>query len=112
MSDGYNGWTNKPTWRANLWLMNDEGCYRECVDLAHYAHKAAFDAEEREDRLATLLEEYAEELLGGPRGQDGWLGDILGEELGRIDWPEIARVLADAECEDYPPEDEDEEGGE
>lgn len=106
----YNGWTNKATWRANMWLTsNDEGVYRECVDLAHYAHKAAYEADDRRDRLADLLSEYAEELLHGPRGEGGWLGDIVSDELDKVDWYEIADALIEAECEDYDGESEEDD---
>lgn len=42
---GYNGWKNKATWAASLWINNDEGIYRAACDfMARYNGRAPYAA--------------------------------------------------------------------
>jgi hypothetical protein len=83
MSEGYNGWTNYPTWAINLWLSNDEELYEQANEIVR-------DAGSRYN-CAQALEAFADELnelAGTPT--EGFPADIYGWALGQVDWREIA----------------------
>lgn len=97
MTDTYEGWSNRETWAANLWLANDEGLYRQTTEAAETCL-----SEEGDDvavaiaRLADEIRVWFEEWTYG-EGEDDYapapgmhrmLSDI--GSLYRIDWREIA----------------------
>ncbi|MCK9540232.1 DUF7249 family protein [Dokdonella sp.] len=71
----YNGWRNRDTWGANLWLANDEGTYRQLYGRAADMTTDEFEAEARE-----LLD-----ALGNP--------DEI--EYGNVDWEEVRLAFAE-----------------
>jgi hypothetical protein len=74
----YNGWANRETWLVNLWFgdyftqtAEETGC--------------AFSAEE--------VEEFVKETVYFQLGENissGFIADIMGGSLARIDWQEIS----------------------
>ena len=87
MSDGYNGYTNYPTWATALWMDNEPASNEFLFELAN--REPVHDAERVEllDK-ADHLEEYVREMLldDEPNG----LGyDLLHYSVGMIDWREI-----------------------
>ena len=108
----YEGWVNRETWCANLWLSNDEGTYRLVNDLAADALTAARVERDIDDlgmfssgvtdvrkRAVRLLAEQIEELFGEAAEQLMWSGveDVelrkavldIGS-LYRVEWRDIA----------------------
>lgn len=88
----FNGWANRETWAANLWLENDEGLYnmtREAISRKDI--NAATDA--IRDLLETLFTRagYAAEFGGEwPEGLADAAADI--GSLYRVDHREIAEA--------------------
>lgn len=84
--EGYNGWSNYPTWCVNLWLANDEGLYNEVTDLV----TNLIDDEDNADtyEVATELKEFVEGLL--PDLGASFAEDLIGWAVGHVDWSEIA----------------------
>lgn len=76
---GYNGWPNKETWLAHLWLTNDPGTYQA-------AREAALDGAES---LKTLVESWVlpEEA--------SLAADLLETALAHVDWQEITEALTE-----------------
>lgn len=74
MQEGtYNGWKNRSTWNAHLWLTND-------YDVYHAAKAAA----KRGD---------VEGLIILTRDYTGAIGD--GCDLSEVDWQEIVNALTE-----------------
>ncbi len=106
MSDGYNGWSNRETWAANLWIENEEGSYRHALRLTRQAVQNNTETDDNEEDLPcdqdAAVEELASELEiqfspDGPR--DGLAGDLFLAAVRRIDWSEIAQHMVESECE-------------
>ena len=99
----YNGWTNRETWAANLWLTNDEGLYREAIETVRAPFRGEgryalgpFDREaipSLEDDLANLFHVRFDYETLTPATYS--MREDIGS-LGRIDWREIVTNLIDA----------------
>lgn len=70
MSDEYNGWPNRETWAANVWLSNTESTYLSC-----------------QNKSADEIKEFVEELKSG--GNTNEMFSEIGS-LWRVDWSYIA----------------------
>ena len=68
-----NGWRNAETWTVNLWFGDTFAAMAE--------HGEALSA----DACREMVEEYAEEALGGA---GGFIWDMM--NLGAVDWQELA----------------------
>jgi hypothetical protein len=66
----YNGWRNRDTWNANLWLINDELIYRGALQNKRY------------------LKQYFIDIFGE---RDGISIDDI--DLNEVDWQEIRESL-------------------
>jgi hypothetical protein len=78
----YNGWRNRATWQASLWITND---------LCHI-DEDLIDAVQRgkdQERVAQLAEGLVNDVLL-PEGPAGLLGDIVSDWMEKVDWNEIA----------------------
>jgi hypothetical protein len=100
-SEGYQGWSNHPTWAVNLWLSNDESSHEYWTQVAR---EILVDAEtnasgedspdatgvrleaarDLADRMRSELHEAAPDL-----GATVW-ADLLSSALDDVDWNEIA----------------------
>lgn len=108
--DKHNGWENYPTWAVNLWLSNDEGLYRQTLEVVHDALVNAADdcpsywtgVENRRFKTADALKSFVEELAAHEYGpaEASFVVDLVGYALGQVNWHEIADGwLEDAERE-------------
>jgi hypothetical protein len=76
MTTTHNGWTNRETWQANLWLDND-GIFE-------------MFKEDQEAVTPERLESFLEELLHEHTGQGSLLGDIVTDWMLSVNFDEIA----------------------
>lgn len=80
----YNGWSNYPTWAVNLWLSNDEGLYRETLDLVE-RNAGTRQLTEVSDALKSWVRDELAPDLGA-----SFSADLLGWAFDQVDWREIA----------------------
>jgi hypothetical protein len=78
----HNGWSNRETWLANLWLTNEEPTYRACLEILK-AHPGASDP--------WLGEVIAREVVEPMTPASGFMADLGNQCLARVDWAEVAR---------------------
>lgn len=107
MTDTYEGWSNRETWSAQLWMTNEEGIYNDVSETAllvlsgQLADIAPEDGDTIGDALGAaryelsqyiegMWDEWHAQVLDGEAGQ-GVRGMVLDVgSLYRVDWCEIA----------------------
>jgi len=77
----YNGWSNRETWLASLWLNNDQGSYEM---LAEVLARSESDFKKAE----WLKSEIEEEMYDLPLEASLW-SDLLGTALTSVNWLEV-----------------------
>ena len=105
-TETYEGWSNRETWAANLWLANDQGLYNETLDLLSVARQ---NAEEQGRTVQGLLADAIQELFESmfdpeEMPQTPEIANVRNDigSMWRVDWHEIAGSWIN----DYPEEDE------
>jgi hypothetical protein len=91
--NSYNGWTNRETWLANIWLDAGEVEGGAFIKLA---------TELSVIELADALDEYYSSVL--PDLPSGLYADLLAGAVARINWREIAKRFSDDVRSDWSPE--------
>ena len=77
----YNGWSNRETWLANLWLTSEE----PFVNLLEEAGKLLGDTYVKAEWLEERFHHALDELFG----EATLWADLLGAALGRVNWYEL-----------------------
>jgi hypothetical protein len=104
----YNGWANYPTWNVNLWLSNEEGLYRQAlelvsapVDLLGTESSSVYIDEDRRHRyvVAERLKHYVTFDLAPDLGAS-FAADLLGYALDQVDWFELADAWLESAAEE------------
>lgn len=81
----YNGWSNKETWTASLWLNNDVQLYHQLLAAKRAGRSEAAQAE----WLASCMNEQLNQHLNDDEASI-WM-DLLITAFNRIDWNEVVR---------------------
>jgi hypothetical protein len=91
--DEYNGWTNRETWAAHLWLTNEESLYHEATAFGATLNGTADDTRTREwfEGLINHLWKCVKDGTPLPFNAEAMLRDI--GSVWRIDWRELAAAL-------------------
>jgi hypothetical protein len=93
---GYNGWSNYPTWCVSLWLGNDRPLY----DETRRRLRGLTQRHEAADALKTFVRDELAPDLGA-----SFAADLLGYALDEVDWIEIVDAwredAADFSIEDH-----------
>jgi hypothetical protein len=77
----YNGWSNRETWLASLWLTSDEGSY--CV-----LKDALRESDDLFDQ-ASCLERALRDQLEDETGRANLWSDLLSTAFERVNWVEV-----------------------
>lgn len=103
MSDAYNGWSNKPTWRFSLWLNNLEGAVQATVDfIADFRLENEGDFDTRSSWFKALAEDYKNNVVYDELdGYFGWAKDVLVGEVEQINFVEILEPIVDEYFESW-----------
>lgn len=114
MCDEYNGWSNRPTWLANLHLSNDPDLYADAHTMARCAVAVAREEQGQDPdaalpadwHMGEMLEDWWEEdIIHAVLREDGDVHaalrtmalDVLLHWSAQVDWREVAEGwVADA----------------
>lgn len=77
----YNGWSNRETWVASLWLTNDQASYRLLL--------GALKSGDSDFACAEWLEEQLRDQLAEEAGDASMWADLLNTAIYRINWVEV-----------------------
>ncbi len=77
----YNGWSNRETWLASLWLTNDQGSYALLME--------ALRTGDSDFARADWLEQQLREQLADEAGGASMWSDLLSTAFHRINWVEV-----------------------
>jgi hypothetical protein len=81
VTNTYNGWRNRETWLASLWLTNDQASY--------WVLQAALREQGDSFDKANWLEQQLRDQLDGEAGEASMWSDLLSTAFARIDWVEV-----------------------
>lgn len=79
----YNGWSNRETWLASLWLNNDESLYSQLTEAKRVESDEALQAEWLAERVHEQLDWHVDDQAASL-----WV-DMLRTAFYRVDWCEI-----------------------
>ncbi len=83
----YNGWSNRETWLASLWLNNDEYNYKLLTDILELNLSSSNKAK----KLQELVEDQMYDLELGAN----LFRDLLATALSKVDWLEVIKSNLD-----------------
>ena len=84
-SEEYNGWTNRETWCAALWINNDQGMQEYAAELAR--------RDDYGDAIRDMVDEIAGDVTAGHATHDAITMILDIGSLWRVDWREIRNTL-------------------
>ena len=88
----YNGWINKPTWAAYMWLSNDYDSYHEIQQTARDVLREADTPGEAIDELADILKRTGWNTLPEDAGLNT---DLLHWAMSYVDYHAVATAFLD-----------------
>ena len=96
MDSTYNGWVNYETWVTNLW-------FSESIDFTTQVEEGMFNSKSKGQIILMvadwieefIVEDYIEMMISRSALETGFIHDMLGSSLKKIDYLEIAEHYVD-----------------